>query len=306
MIYTGIGSRDCPENIYKLILKISQTLARCGLVLRSGGAGGCDSAFEEGCDILKGEKEIYLPWKGFNNNPSKLYHLSQAAFDLAKEFHPGYDNLSDGAKKLMARNGYQVMGGDLSSPSDFVVCYTPSGKISGGTGQALRIATDCGIPIYNIFWKDQLLMLKEFVKQNLLPIESLKGEWRFLSNFEPCEIIYNGLKFKNVEGAYQAEKCLNQEDRLLFTSLSGAEAKKLIKSLPIKDNWDELKLEVMEQLLNQKFSQKKFEKLLRSTGSRIIVEGNYWKDTFWGVCDGEGENHLGNLLMKIRNENNAK
>lgn len=306
MTYTGIGSRDCPKNIYKLILKISQTMARCGLTLRSGGADGCDSAFEEGCDTLHGDKEIYLPWKGFNNNLSPLYNLTPEAFNLAEQFHAGYHNLSVGAKKLMARNGYQVMGPDLCSPSDFIVCYTPNGKISGGTGQALRIANSEKIPIYNIFWKDQLLMLKEFTKKNLLPIESFKGEWSFLSNFEPCQIIYNGLTFKNVESAYQAEKCLNEKDRLLFISTTGAEAKKLIKSLPIKHNWDDLKLKVMKDLVKQKFSQQKFEKLLLSTGSRKIVEGNYWKDTYWGVCNNVGENYLGRILMRIRSDKNAK
>lgn len=68
--------------------KIGEILAKKNFILRSGGASGADSAFENGCDIQNGKKEIYLPWKNFNNNSSKLYYISDKAKQIAKEFHP--------------------------------------------------------------------------------------------------------------------------------------------------------------------------------------------------------------------------
>ena len=69
--------------------------------------------------------------------------------EIAKEFHPAWDKLSPAAKKLQARNCYQVLGYDLETPSQFVVCWTPRGSGSGGTGQAIRIAKSHNIPIFD-------------------------------------------------------------------------------------------------------------------------------------------------------------
>jgi hypothetical protein len=62
--------------------------------------------------------------------------------------------LSYGAKKLMARNCHQVLGQDLKTPVDFIVCWTKNGNINGGTGQALRIAKKLNIPVYNLFFEE--------------------------------------------------------------------------------------------------------------------------------------------------------
>jgi hypothetical protein len=69
---------------------------------------------------------------------------------LAKKFHPAYQKLSYGAKKMMHRNSNQVMGKDMNTPCDFIICWTKDGKATGGTGQAIRIATSMGIPVYNL------------------------------------------------------------------------------------------------------------------------------------------------------------
>jgi predicted Rossmann fold nucleotide-binding protein DprA/Smf involved in DNA uptake len=74
LYYSGIGSRRTPENIQELMVKLGHYLAGRGWVLRSGGAEGADTAFEKGCDQVHGRKEIFLPWKGYNNNKSPFFY----------------------------------------------------------------------------------------------------------------------------------------------------------------------------------------------------------------------------------------
>jgi hypothetical protein len=144
--------------------KIAGFLAIKNYILRSGGADGADSAFEAGCDLARGSKEIYLPWKGFNNNPSELYTQHPKAFEIAAKFHPSWDKLKDSVKKLMARNVHQVLGNDLGSPVEFVVCWTPNGLGGGGTGQALRLAKSLDIKIFDLGKKETILELREFAE----------------------------------------------------------------------------------------------------------------------------------------------
>lgn len=130
------------------------------------------------------------------------------------------------------------------------------------------------------------------------------GRHRFLSNFYPCEIIYQSYKYANVECAYQAQK-FKMNGRWMFMRIKNpALAKKLAQTHITKQRKDfhEQKLQIMEELLREKFNQSWFRNKLLATGDRQLVEGNTWGDTFWGVCDGVGENHLGKLLMKIRAE----
>lgn len=149
MYYTGIGSRRTPKEILVAFCYLGRELALRNYTLRSGGAEGADSCFEKGCDLVIGEKEIYLPWKGFNNNPSELFIYSnlKEAMQLAEKHHPYFNRLRPAARKLIARDGYQVLGKDLKTPSDFVICWTPGGSGEGGTGQAIRIARAYGIKV---------------------------------------------------------------------------------------------------------------------------------------------------------------
>jgi len=151
--YAGIGSRETPSDILSLMTKIATKLQKDGFTLRSGGAFGADTAFSRGCNI----KQIFIPWGDYNNHPMS-FQIPYEAFSIAKIFHPGWDRLSDGAKKLMARNVMQVLGPDLNTPSNFVICWTKDGCINedersnktGGTGQAIAIASRYGIPVFNL------------------------------------------------------------------------------------------------------------------------------------------------------------
>lgn len=131
-------------------------MANSGYVLRSGGAPGADTSFEEGASSCGGELEIYLPWSPFNNRVADgvTYFLipeeiKEEAYRIAQDFHPGWNYLKRGARALMTRNVLQVLGRDLRTTSEFIVCWTPKGKIDGGTGQALRIAQAYKIEVVN-------------------------------------------------------------------------------------------------------------------------------------------------------------
>jgi ribA/ribD-fused uncharacterized protein len=135
-------------------------------------------------------------------------------------------------------------------------------------------------------------------------ISSFSFEYRFLSNFYPCQVELDGVIYSSVEHAYQAAKTLNMEERKPFhqtPAISAAESKKLGRKLTLRPDWDDVKLQVMEDLLLQKFAAPKLREKLLQTGDQLLVEGNYWGDTFWGVDHKKGGlNHLGQLLMKIR------
>lgn len=110
----------------------------------------------EGAILINQPKvEVYLPWKGFNKN-IKSEHIEldspkEWAFDMAKEFHPNWYACKWGAKALHARNTHQVLGAATEGPkSDIIICWTKDGKGQGGTGQALRIANNFNIPIYDL------------------------------------------------------------------------------------------------------------------------------------------------------------
>lgn len=149
--YTGIGSRDISSDIFDAMVEMGKILAYKGYILRSGGAGGSDTAFETGCDKGKGKKEIYLPWLNFNNNNSELIgDLTnyKEAEEIARKHHPTWKKLSPSFRMIMTRNTYQVLGKDLDTPSKFIICYT-NGK--GGTMQALRIAKTYHVKVFNLF-----------------------------------------------------------------------------------------------------------------------------------------------------------
>jgi len=150
MIYTGIGARKTPGDILHAMVQVGEYMAKAGHTLRSGGAQGADRAFEIGCDFKGiGYKEIYLPCEGWNGNTSPMYHVSQDAQDVAALFHPAWSSLKPFVRKLMGRNAYQMLGLNLVTRTDFVVCWSPHGDMVGGTGQALRMAAYYEIPVIN-------------------------------------------------------------------------------------------------------------------------------------------------------------
>lgn len=130
-------------------------------------------------------------------------------------------------------------------------------------------------------------------------------EYDYLSNFYPACVEVDGLEYLSSEAAFQAAKCARQEDRNLFTELGPRDAKQLGRKLPLRPDWEQVKVREMEKIVRAKFVQNPhLARFLAETGDAELVEGNTWKDTFWGVDlrTGKGENHLGKILMALREE----
>lgn len=140
-----------------------------------------------------------------------------------------------------------------------------------------------------------------------MSIVKFQGENRWLSNFWLCDVELEGLKFKSVEAAYVAAKTTDIEMRLKIQNLQNpGECKRFGRKIKLRNDWNAVKVEIMTDLVRQKFKNNSGlrEKLIK-TGSQMIVEGNTWGDTFWGVCNGVGENTLGKIIMKVREELNS-
>lgn len=140
-------------------------------------------------------------------------------------------------------------------------------------------------------------------------ITSFNGPHRFLSNFAPAIVVLDQTEYPSVEHAYQAAKSDDLGYRGQFLKESAGVAKKLGRMAVLRPDWEAVKIGVMTDLVRQKFDPKLNPYLayqLLSTGTADLIEGNYWGDQFWGECPvGIGQNHLGRILMKIRDELNA-
>lgn len=168
-IYTGIGSRATPIEILRLMEALGRNLALRGWTLRSGGADGADTAFEEGAVAAQGKKEIYLPWRRFNGRDGDDFFWSydkeihERAEEIAGSVHPAWSACNHAARKLHTRNVYQVLGQTLDKPSSFIAFWTPEANTSG-TNQALRVGALHNVPSFNLRELHAKDELAEFLK----------------------------------------------------------------------------------------------------------------------------------------------
>lgn len=145
-------------------------------------------------------------------------------------------------------------------------------------------------------------------------INKFEGRYSFLSNFYPAVIEHQGIKYPTVEHYYIAMK-VNDEQlingkyytvgdfREMISKIeSPGLAKKIGRMVKLRSDWDNYKFEVMNWAVREKFKDTNLAQLLIDTGDQELVEGNWWGDTVWGVCKGKGQNHLGKILMQVRNE----
>lgn len=135
-------------------------------------------------------------------------------------------------------------------------------------------------------------------------ISGFQGKYRFLSNFWPATVHYDGDSYPTVEHAYQAAKSLNLAYRGQIKNCpSPGLAKRVSRQATLRAGWDDMKLFIMTDLVTQKFKQHPaLAQRLLLTYPDEIEETNTWGDTFWGVCGGRGSNYLGKILMKIRED----
>jgi hypothetical protein len=160
--YAGIGSRETPDHVLMRMSDYAVRLGERGFVLRSGGARGADTAFEQGAPPT--HRRIYVPWSGFNGRSEGIVvGEDERLRHIAQSHHPRWSACRTGARKLHTRNVAQILGHTQPAiPSRFVVCWTEGARGGGGTGQAIRIARAYGVPVYdladenNTFEKDWL------------------------------------------------------------------------------------------------------------------------------------------------------
>jgi len=150
-------------------------------------------------------------------------------------------------------------------------------------------------------------------------ITVFSGPHHFLSNFHLCSILYEGITYASTEHAYQAAKCASPFMRLQFVGITATEAKRAGRRVKMRPDWEQVKLGVMLDLLRIKFAvadqvhHATILDALLATGDAELIEGNWWHDQYWGVCNcgrdgtcakkgGVGENCLGKLLMQVRDE----
>jgi hypothetical protein len=132
-------------------------------------------------------------------------------------------------------------------------------------------------------------------------ILTFKGEYSFLSNFYTTPVSYGGLTYPSSEAAYQAAKCANPAEKIAFTRMGPVEAKQAGRTVALRSDWEEVKVVIMAEVVHAKFEQSaRLQEKLLATGDRPLIEGNWWGDTFWGVCRGRGTNWLGVILMRER------
>ena len=151
--YTGIGSRETPHDVLELMTRIATKLEQLGYCLRSGGASGADMAFERGVSNTA-NKQIFV-----------ASDSTAEAEQLASSIHPAWYRCNDYARKLHGRNCFQVLGKDLNTPSQFVICWTRGGLPVGGSATAINLAIQRGIKVYNLADKNIFRRLESFVNK---------------------------------------------------------------------------------------------------------------------------------------------
>jgi ribA/ribD-fused uncharacterized protein len=133
-------------------------------------------------------------------------------------------------------------------------------------------------------------------------VKGFFGKYRFLSNFHVADVFYEGILYPSTEHAYQAAKTTDVEIRKKFLNLTCSEAKKFGQTIGLRDNWDIIKYDVMFAVVFDKFFRhENLRRELIETGDMYLEETNHWGDKYYGVCDGEGLNVLGQILMLVRN-----
>lgn len=133
-------------------------------------------------------------------------------------------------------------------------------------------------------------------------ITSFRDDYAFLSNFFEAGFFFDGIWYDNSEAAFQAQKCA-REERYKFSHLKPKEAKRLGRTVTLRPDWEDVKDQLMYEIVKTKFTGNEYLKLrLLNTGDAKLIEGNMHNDTYWGVCRGVGQNKLGIILMRVREE----
>lgn len=181
--YSGVGSRRTSADRMGRLTRIATALDARNYILRSGAADGPDTAFERGAAVSR--RRIYVPNETFGNRPKGQVIVPKnvnlmlwlKACLIAERFHPQGSRMPQDVRELMGRNVYQVLGDNLRTPSDFLICEAPLPQIDdqgrvvdvdGGTGLAVRLATAYGVPVYHLSQPSHAEVLEEFIADSSL------------------------------------------------------------------------------------------------------------------------------------------
>ncbi|KKM89181.1 hypothetical protein LCGC14_1251190 [marine sediment metagenome] len=135
-------------------------------------------------------------------------------------------------------------------------------------------------------------------------IDSFRGTYAFFSNFYPAKVTYNGYTYQTSEHAFQAAKTTNKKDHdyIVNATLKQVKARSREIKSRWRPDWHSVKTVIMAEIVYHKFDQNpSLCARLKATGDAILIEGNWWRDTYWGVYEGKGKNMLGKVLMIVRN-----
>lgn len=134
-------------------------------------------------------------------------------------------------------------------------------------------------------------------------IKEFRGKYYFLSNFYEAQITYDGITYQNNEAAFQSAKVLDRSVREKFSMLDPSSAKRKGRHAQLRHDWEKVKFDIMYEICMAKFSQNEELKIkLLETRDEYLEEGNTWGDRIWGTVNGKGQNNLGKILMRVREE----
>jgi len=178
-----IGSRQLEQKQeyfedIKLCYNVCMRLAQLGITFTSGlceiGMDGiAQKAYSKAVDLglaKESQFEVYVADQ-YNIRRSTLprKHLTivrnkdliSETERIASEVHPAWDRCNEWARGMHSRNCHQILGYDLQSPVDAVICWTPDGAVVGGTATAIRIAMKYNIPVFNLGVPDKESVLND-------------------------------------------------------------------------------------------------------------------------------------------------
>ena len=134
-------------------------------------------------------------------------------------------------------------------------------------------------------------------------INEFRGKYYFLSNFFEIPVTWDGVTYQNNEAAFQSAKVLDKSVREKFSTLDPSSAKRKGRNVQLRHDWEQVKYDIMYEICRAKFSQnEELKTKLLETEDQHLEEGNTWGDMIWGTVNGKGQNHLGKILMRVREE----
>jgi hypothetical protein len=168
--YVITGNDEAPQEVLDRMVAIVKDLEKAGYTLRNGGMKGPEDITEKAAT----NKEVHLPWKGFDNKDSKFTFTSNHAKDLAKQFHPAFDGVKPVVQTFLAKNVRMIMGKDLKSPALFLITWSMDGAETmaeksiktGTTGHSVAIACALRIPVFNLQKPDAEKRLRAYLNLN--------------------------------------------------------------------------------------------------------------------------------------------